>query len=120
MPHHLLDIRQWQHHRQVHRKVDQPAHFARPTGATSKLKIRAHSYELLIILYYQEIIIIKYKCVAQTDIMLLRVKLSVIISHEHCLIIFLINKNLNIHVYNNYILYIYIYIYIYIHNYIYT
>ena len=97
MPRHLLDIRQWQHHRQVHRKVDQPAHFARP------------SYELLIILYYQEIIIIKYKCVAQTDIMLLRVKLSVIISHEHCLIIFLINKNLNIHVYNNYILYIYIY-----------
>ena len=57
MPLHLLDIRQCQ----VHRKVDQPAHFARPTGATSKLKIRAHSYELLIILYYQEIIIIKYK-----------------------------------------------------------
>ena len=52
--------------------------------------------------------------------MLLRVKLSVIISHEKCLIIFLICKNLNIHVYNNYILYIYIYIYIlYIHNYIY-
>ena len=51
--------------------------------------------------------------------MLLRVKLSVISSHEHCLIIFLICKNLNIHVYNNYILYIYIHIYIYIHNYIY-
>ena len=49
VPLHLLDIRQWQHHRQVHRKVDQQAHFARPTGATSKLKVRAHSYELLII-----------------------------------------------------------------------
>ena len=51
--------------------------------------------------------------------MLLRVKLSVIIIHEHCFIIFLICKNLNIHVYNNYILYIYIYIHNYTYIYIY-
>ena len=102
MPLHLLDIRQWQHHRQVHRKVDQPAHFVRPTGVTSKLKIRAHSYELLIILYYQEIIIIKYECFVN---------------------IFLLTFNLYTYIYiyiNSYInIYNYIYIYIYTHNYIY-
>ena len=59
--------------------------------------------------------------------MLLRVKLSIIIIHEHCLIIFLICKNLNIHyinvymyikidkyyILNNIKLYIYIYIILY-------
>ena len=36
----FIDIRHWQHHCQVHRKVDQLAHFARPTDATSVRKFQ--------------------------------------------------------------------------------
>ena len=48
-------------------------------------KITAHGYEIVIILYYQEIIFIKNNCFlnAQTDVILLRVQILVIISHEH-------------------------------------
>ena len=58
----------------------------KPSGQTTiYLKIRAHGYEIVIILNYQEIIFIKnnYFLNAQTDVILLRVQILVIISHGH-------------------------------------